>query len=292
VSTGRKSQNMKIERPDIYGYHDFRSFLKDWFAYLKRRDPRFSVRKLSQEIQLSSGFLSQVLGGSRNFSVKVMLRLIPQLHLNRSEQSYFESLVRLGTVPSREGKISALDKMSRYAAYQRRNPNEAHFFQYISRWYNVAIREMAMLPEFKPDPQWIQDRLKMKLPLHVIEKSIRFLLDAGYLIRSPDGTVTSTKENLDCMRIVQGTALVQNHKQMFTLATESMDNSPESERNIEGFTFATTPKRFEMARQILTEALDRIEALEFLEVPEEKDKDGAVYQVEIALFPLTKWGRA
>lgn len=145
-----------------------------------------------------------------------------------------------------------------------------------------------MLPDFQSDPSWIQERLKFKISIHEIERSIQFLVEAGYLKKKEDGRIESTKETLDCLRLVQGAALVQSHKQMFGLATESIDNTPEQDRNIEGFTFATSPKRFEEAKKILVAALDRIEALE---AEDAEAENSAVYQVEIAFFPLTKWRR-
>src|SRR4051812_14979440 len=113
------------ERPDVYRYHDYRSFFKDWIEYQKSIRPGFSMRMLAGEAKLASGYLPPVLSGSRHISMKALFRLLPLLGLNRAEQAYLESMVKLCTSDSQESRIAAVTRMKRSSAYQKRNPNEA-----------------------------------------------------------------------------------------------------------------------------------------------------------------------
>ena len=191
--------------------------------------------------------------------------------------------LKLGTFESRESKLRALDRMRKYASYRRKNPVEADFFEYVGRWYHLAIREMARLPEFKADPEWIRPRLKVKVPTPVIRRALEFLLEHGYLQTGPDGTTTTSKETLKVESEVFKGAMIQFHKQMFGLATESMDNSTGAERNILGYTFALGPESYSRAKKIIDQALSDLVELE----QSTADKE-TIYQVELALFPLTR----
>ena len=57
------------------------------------------------------------------------------------------------------------------------------------------------------------------------------------------------------------------------------------ERNVIGYTFSINSKKYELASKILDRAIEEIEALEKVEELASRD---VVYQVELALFPVTK----
>jgi uncharacterized protein (TIGR02147 family) len=281
------SKGIAAQRPDVYRYHDYRAFLKDWIAYRKTVRAGYSMRTLATEAKLASGYLPPVLSGARDLSMKALLKILPILGLNRPEQNYLESLVRLQISDSQEGRIAAVARMRRSSAYQRRNPNEAELFEYMSRWQYIAIREMAALPGFKADPDWIRSRLKTPVPAAEIEQALRFLGKHGYLNVLDDGTVAPPKEQIECAGGVYKVALTQYHRQMFGLAAESIDNSTAAERDLVGHTLVISDSKFEKARKILHEALDRIRDLGGAT---DGEGDSSVYHVELALFPLTKRG--
>ena len=81
--------------------------------------------------------------------------------------------------------------MNRFSGYRDQNAEESVFFKYISQWYHVAIREMALLPDFSTEPEWIQKRLHAPVPLQQIREALRFLLESGYLIQKKNGMVRS-----------------------------------------------------------------------------------------------------
>ncbi len=270
-------------KPDIYRYHDYREFLKDWFRYLKENHKGFSLRNLSKKAGISAGYLPMVLAGSRHLSLKALSRLMPELDLKRAERSYLENLVTLGSTDSLSVRTEALEKMKRYRAYQKSNPREIEVYQYLTHWYYVAIREMAVTPGFKADPEWIQQQLRVPVALKEIKDALEFLLKNGYIRISPEGTAVPPDKDVDCMGGVYRVALGQFHREMFTLAAQSIENTSSEQRTILGHTFAIRPEDFEKAREILNESLDKIRALGHT-----SQAPDSVYHMEIALFPLTK----
>lgn len=277
------------ERPKIHGYHDYRSFLRDWFSYLKEELGRFSLRGLSAEAKISSAYLSLVLSGRCDLSPKALGKLAPHLHLNRSELSYLENLVKLGSNGSIEGQVQALKRMKNSHNYKKLNPNEVEYFQYMSEWYRIVIREMAALGDFKLDAAWIRGRLRKKLPISVIQEALDFLVENRYLTLDEHGRVSSpaAKEMLDCDSAVFSKTLKYYHKQMLELAAESLTETPAQERNLVGLTFSLDSSDFEKARKILDRAVEEIEALQKARTT---PRD-SVYHLEVALFPTTASSR-
>src|SRR5262245_52046683 len=133
-SGGNANRSRKPKRPEVYRYHDYRAFLKDWIEYQKAIRPAYSIRSLAAEAQLASGHLPPILSGSRELTLRTLQRLLPALGLNPAEQAFLENLVKLRTADSQVTRIAAISKMRRSSAYQRRNPNEAETFAYMGRW--------------------------------------------------------------------------------------------------------------------------------------------------------------
>lgn len=216
--------------------------------------------------------------------MKAFYRLAPLLDLTPSQLAYLENLVKLAAAPSQDTRLNALERLEKFTAYQNRNPNEARFIRYMTRWYHLAIRELASIPGFQLEPRWIQKRLKSRVPLREIRAALDFLLGNGFLAAHPDGTVTLPEKHLDCAGEVYKGALTQYHKQIFALATRAIDDTPGTERNVVGHTISIDPEQYATALKILSEAMEKIQSL-----PESASPAStAVYQVELAMFPLTK----
>ncbi|MCM2323377.1 MAG: TIGR02147 family protein [Oligoflexia bacterium] len=274
------------ERPDVFRYHDYREFLADWLAYLKKLQPGFSLRLLSRQAGLASGYLPMVLSGKRPLSSKALAKLLGVLDFSRAERSYLESLLSLGTSGTQELRLDALERMKRFRSYRELNPREIEVYEYLTRWYYVAIREMAALPGFQADPLWIQARLKSRVPLKELKTALEFLVSNGYLAVEPDGSARPPEKILDCLGGVYRVALAQFHQDMLELASASIENTPSAERSLLGHTFALDEKGLARAKEILGEALEKLRALE-----KEGSGNDAVYHAELALFPLTVSGK-
>ena len=74
--------------PNIFIYHDFRQYLKDYFADQKTRKRAFSHRFILKKMGIaSSGFLGNILSGKRNLPLSHVSRLGEALGLNPVEQT-------------------------------------------------------------------------------------------------------------------------------------------------------------------------------------------------------------
>ncbi len=270
-------------KPDVFQYVDYRAFLKDWFAFLKK-EKKLLATHVAAQAQLSGGFLSMMLAGKRELSLDSALKLLPCLQLTKTERNYLENLVRLSQLDTGVSRVAAVRKMQSYTSFRKSHEKDAVFFQYVSNWYYAAIREMASLPGFSEDPEAIRARLRAKATLAEIKDALQFLEKHGFLKRNEEGKLSAAQETLHARGLLYWTALTQFHKDMFEQATQSIEDASAEERDIQGYTLTMSPERFQKAREILNKALDELEKLS----NETEANVDSVYQVEIALFPLTR----
>ncbi len=285
---------MKKQRPDIYSYHDYQTFLTDWFAFRKASQSEFSMRWLAKQAGLASGYLSMVLSRKRPLAGAASAKLLPFLGLNASELSFFENLLVLGNSDSHDARLAALERMRRFQKFQKSSSHDAEVFEYLTHWYFVAIREMAAMPGFEATPDWIQRRLRFAVPLKEVTTALDFLLQNGYILKAADGSVTLPEKDLNCSGGIYRVALAKFHNEIFSLAGQSIENTPSEERNIQGYTCKLDAEKFMQAKEIVNEALRKIQELGEAKTSDRKgsEETDAIYHLELALFPLTQKGSA
>jgi uncharacterized protein (TIGR02147 family) len=274
---------VKTRRPDIFSYNDHLAFLKDWVAYLKATQSRFSLRSLAKLAGLASGYLPMVLNGTRPLSAAALAKMIPHLGLNANEQSFLESLLILGTSDSHDVRMMALERMKKFSQFRSNNEKETAAYQYLTHWYYVAIREMATLKDFNEDPEWIQQKLRFQVSLKEVKEALEFLFKYKFLERGKDGKILAPTEALNCQGGVYRVGLSHFHREIMRLAGEAIDKVPREERNIMGHTCSLSEKNYLKARAIAEEAIRKIQAL-----TESEQGSETVYHMEVALFPLTQ----
>jgi uncharacterized protein (TIGR02147 family) len=270
------------DRPDIHRYQDYRSYLRDLVEWRRRTDPAFSFRSLAQASRTAVGYLSTVLAGKLRLTAKAIAKLGPALGLSEKEMQVLSQLVDVTDGETQNTRAAALEKLERSRDFRENHPQILESYRYLSRWYYVAIREMAALPNFKADPSWIQRRLRGRVPLANVSEALRFLLQHGYLEEGPDGKVRPTERDARCEGEAYRVALGQFHRTMLSLASESLLSVPRDRRLVLGHTLSIAREDYDEVRKILEDALDRIALLEKRDKPK-----GATYQVTVAAFPLT-----
>lgn len=273
---------MKNKKPEIHAYHDYREFLRDWLAYRKASQSRFTVREFSKRSGIAQGYITMVLSGARSLSLKALDKISVALELTESELMHLRRLVTLSESGNQEAQLGALSEIQRSRAYRKLNPKEFEAYRYLSHWYYVAIRELAALPEFRLDAEWIQQRLEHKVSVAEVISALDFLFDQGFMQLSSDGSVSFKKKQVDCMGGVYRLALARFHSEMLGMAAKSIAVTERERRHILGHTFAIPEDRFGDLREILEDTLKRIQELGSRSV-----KPESVFHVALCAYPLT-----
>ncbi len=275
-------QSVAPEGPDIFTYSEYRTFLKDLFASLKKSEKGFSIRKIANKAGISIGYISNIINANQSISDKVFEKLLPHLPLSLAERSYLKLLCTINDSENQVERLDALKRLQKFKTYQKINQRATTVFNYFTRWYCVAIRELAGIEGFQADPAWIQSHLCFHVSQIEIKKALQFLLENDLISKREDGTYQSTEQRIVCEGEAFSIALTQFHKQVFQLATEAIDKIPKEERNIRGHTFSISQENFGKMKGILDEALEKMAQLS-----SEDKKPDSVYHFSFIGFPMT-----
>lgn len=282
-NSARQLPPPEVLRPDVYGYHDYREYLKDLVGFL-RETKGLSMREISRQSGISGSYLSMVISGERRLSAEQLGKLSSVAGLERSEASYLEWLIELNDASDQESRFTAIKKIQRFRRYQNLNPLEIEAYRYLEHWYHVAIRELAQLPDFNPDPKWIQKALRYKVSLIEIKQSLEFLVEHGFLLMNPQGQIAASDKAVHCKTGMLKPALTRFHGEMLQLAITSLSEVPSTERNVSAFTGALPQDKMDEVRAILDEARTKILALANSSMNAGAD---TVYHIGFLAIPLT-----
>ena len=276
-------QSGEYERPHIFAYQDYKAFLRDYFHYMKIGDPDFSTRSLAARAKISNGYISTVLNSKQEITGKALAKIIPHLKLDATETSYLKLLCKLSMSATQEERIEAVRKMQNYKEFAKVNPQEALVLNYFTKWYYIAIREMANLPDFQINAKWIHEKLNFAVPISEVSKALEFLIQNQLIRIRPDGSFASGEGRIECEGNIYRFILTHFHKQFFELAAQSIDNTSRDLRSIKSHTIALTAEQYQEAKKLMDAALEGIAKL-----VKSKDERGTIHHFMFLGFPLTK----
>ncbi len=271
-----------MEKPNVYNYHDYLLFIKDWITYKQTNDPNFSLRKWSKAVDASPSLLTMIFKNERTLSLALFQRMSLQLDLKKKEREVLFLLQTIATSEKAEERSKTYAQLIKIPEYKKQNLNNLKVFEYLSNWINVAIRELSFTNNFADDPVWIKNRLRGNIDISSIEKSLNFLKKNNYLTLDENNKWKPTQNKLDCSDGVYKLSLSDFHRSMFDLANQSIEEVSRDNRYITGHTFSISEDNYNEAQEILNEALSKIQNLK------NKKETTHVYQMQLALFPLTK----
>ena len=81
---------------NIYGYTNYRTYLKDFFEHKKKNKAGYSYRVFAREAKLSSpNYLKLLIDGKRNLGEKTIPNILGALGLEGNMGEYFTNLVKM-----------------------------------------------------------------------------------------------------------------------------------------------------------------------------------------------------
>jgi len=221
----------------IYDYIDHRKYLSDWFADKKKLNPRFSHRLFSRKMsQKSPSFLKDIINGRRNITADQQDDFCRVLGLNKAQSVFFIDLLILNQSKDDEERKRAFERLATARRVQGAQKVEEDSYLYLSNWYCPAIREMALMPNFRADPDWIIERIRPKITKTQAKYALEILQSLNMITIQQDLTVTVQDGTLTTAPQVSGIAVHNFHQQMLQLAIESIDRFHSSQRHLVGVT--------------------------------------------------------
>lgn len=240
------------------------------------------MRKLARQSELASGYLPMCLSGKRELSSNALSRLMPNLRMTTRAARALQLLHIVGTTEQVEARLLAIEQLTRLQGFEKKNQRDIETYRYLTKWFYAAIREMVHLKDFRDEADWIQSRLNGRVSKAECKEALAFLIEKGFVQKTADG-YSASQRPLDCREGVFKVSLGEFHRQMMELGSQSIEKVPREHRYILGHTLAIRSEDFARVREILDDAVQKLEALS-----QQTIEQNEVYHVELASFPLTK----
>lgn len=224
-----------------------------------------------------------IVDGSRNLTANTLPKYRKALAFNKkAESEFFEKLVHYNQEEDVEKKSDMFEELLSLKSRVGLCPLEFYQFDFLSKWYNVAIYVMMDLGGFQSDLDWIAERLKKKVSKENILGALTTLSKLGLIKKDDQGKFVQTNGALSTPDEVRNLAIRNYHRDMLNLAMNSLDEDPLAEREFNG---ATLP----ISREDLPLFKEKIRQFrkEMNEMASNLDSKNEIYQMNMQFFPLT-----
>jgi uncharacterized protein (TIGR02147 family) len=271
-------------KPNIFEYMSYRAFLRDYYTRAKDNVSRFSFRRFSELAGFrSSNFIKLVMDGDRNLGEESIEPLCDAMGLDRAQTRFFHNLVAFEQAGDPEGRNAAYRKLSASKHFLAARPIDHGMFEYLSQWYNPAIRELAGRADFVADPAWIAPRLLPAVTEEQAAEALALLFELGMLVREEGGRVTRGEPSMTTGHEIGALAIGNYHRQMMARAADAILSVPREQRDISALTVTVRPDQVQDLKGHIHAVRERL-----LEYGDATTDGEVVYQLNIQLFPLTR----
>lgn len=268
---------------DVFTYRDFREYLRDYYAEKKTDEYGFSYRVFSRRLGLSSpNFMKLVIDGDRKLSKKLAPKVAKACGLTGDAARYFRALVAFNQAKNATERAKEYAKLQRYGGYRAAHELDREQHAYYSKWYYSAIRELVSRRDFVDDPKWIGKQLVPQVAPKDVSVAIDVLLALRLLRRNGRGRLEQIDQLLTTGEGPLGHHIVEYHRAMMSLASDSIDRVPREEREISSVTLCVSAERAAEIKRRIIELRHEVLQLAREEAPAE-----GVIQVNFQMFPLS-----
>ena len=273
--------------PTVYDYTDYRSFLKERFLYLKKRNPLFSYRSFNRLAGVkSSGFLKLVIDAKRNLADDGIGMIARGFRLNEAERRYFELLVKFNQATNHEEKDRYFQQLSQNKKFLKAKSLTAAQYNLFSHWYYVAILEMIRIdtPEIK-NLLWLKNNLNPPVSPKLIKRAVAELKVLDLLEEKKNGDLMRRDAMLATEDKVHSVAVANFHVQMSKMAARAVMKENASDREFSALTIVAGKRTFQKAKQEIQSFRKKLQSI----FEQEEDKsDSFVAHINFQLFKLSK----
>lgn len=271
----------------IFGYTDYRKFLKDFYEARKNGPRGYSFRAFSKAAGFSSpNLLKLVIDGERNISREAGEKFCKALGLSGPAAEYFLTLVEFNQSRSDALKQTHFDQLKKLTPYKNRRDLGEDTFQYLSHWIYPVVREMVQLKEFRDDPYWIARNLVMDATVQDISSAIRFLLKAGFIRKAADGGYETSDNMVSSPDEVANLAVRNFHRQMLDQAKSSLEKLAVDEREFNALTLTLPESGLKELKAKIKQFVREVHEWAVQEA-ESKSSD-AIVQLNLQMYPHSK----
>lgn len=272
----------------IFNYTDYRKFLSDYYIYQKEVNPIFSYRYFAQRAKVkSSGFYKEVVSGKRSLTRTQIHNFSVALKFNKKEAEYFENMVYFSEANSTEERRRYFKKMMSFYD-SRAYKLMADQYEYFSRWYYVAVRELLSYIDFVDDYKALATELNPSIREDQAKKAIDILQRLDLIEQDNDGyfrrrdAVISTGYQGDD-KLIYTMNIINFQKEMIEFAKGAYERNPISKIDMSTLTLSVSKETYKDMKEEIAQFRKRLLGMA------ERDKNpDRIYQLNHQFFPLSK----
>jgi len=275
--------------PHIYAYLDYRAFLRDWLAHQKRIEPGYSYAAFAQAGGCAKATISNVIHGARIPRPATLDAFARAMGLQPAERNYLGLLVELATAADLTARRRVMEQLLSREAYRQvrmaDSEDEEAVVRYLEHWSIAAIRELATLPGFRADPDWLAATLRPPIGPERARRSLEVLFELGFLAHGDDGTVEPREVRFRTAPETEHRAAAHVHTVVIPELLRTADLSLADQQHLLTATLTVAASELPefkarlnaVYEQLCTQADDRVD-----------DEPRAVYQLGFQLLPLSE----
>ncbi len=259
----------------------YQDFLRKEFEFRQLRNPKYSLRAFSRDLEVPAPKLSQILKGRGGISPDRATQIAPKLHLGQEEAQLFVTLVAVQHSRSHLAKKQAKARLEGISQSAEYGSIQLETFKVISDWYHFAILELTETVGFKSSIPYISERLRISV--ETAKEAIQRLQDLGLLMKK-SGRWLQTNANLATPTGVPSQAIRHYHRQILAKADEALDFYPVEQRDFSASTIPVAESQMAEAKEEIRKFRREL-AKKLSKGREPKER---VYSLAIQFFPLDK----
>jgi uncharacterized protein (TIGR02147 family) len=274
---------MNIPLPDIVGYAEYRTYLKDRYHAMKENDAKFSQRYINAKVGArSSGWVSDLLAGRQKLRPDQVRGVALAFKLDAREKDFLAVLVEMEKASDPEGRVAAMEKWLALKGPKRETVQKDRF-AFFDHWYHLVLREVLGILPFTGDYAALGAALSPPISGPQTKKAIdlmqrlglilpqiwnRRMTDIPVLVKAPAGESGQWNQLL---------------KALMKLAPGALDLHGKEERDFSALTLSLSPEGMKKAGEEIAQMRKRL-----LLIAEKDKAQNRVYQCLFQIFPVTR----
>lgn len=268
---------------NIFEYTDYRLFLKVWLENKKKETKIYSHRFIADKIGLKSGgHISLILTGKANLSGRTIENFAQLIKLDPQESIYFKYMVLFNQAKEYREQKACFDKMLEFKGSKVRIIDTDQY-EYFSKWYYSAIREILAVVDFSGDYKALGMQLIPPITSTEVRDAIELLERLDMIQEDDQGVFKSTEKIISTGPQVQGLYLNEHILNILGLAQDAIQRIPVGEKYNSWISMAIEESSFLKIVEELRQTRKRI-----LKIVEKDKKPTRVFHLNLNLFPFSQ----
>lgn len=270
--------------PNIFDYHDFRVYLKDYHEARQSWDKSFSRGQFSRMLGLPNtrSFINDVIRGKK-ISPVFIDRFIEVLQLPSLESSFFRTLVKFNQAEKIEERELYFENLVSLNQTPKRIL-ERNVYRYYKNWYTSSIRALLNIDDYGDNPEEIAKKLVPDVTPKQVEESLTLMLELGLIEKNKQGFYKPVDKVLSTAESVKDELLKQYQMKCLELARNIIFSKPALPQRVITKTVSLSDEGYQRVEKKLAKTSSEINSI----IHKDEKKADRIYQITLTLLPQTK----